>query len=265
MINKRLVGAIAVSVGLSATAVWFANNWVSSQLGSAQQSSESKEEMVSVVVAALDIAYGQPIEIQHIKIQDIPKRLAPQGTIGEIAEIKGHVAKRVLLPGEIILQSHVAQTAGGSVLSALINENKRAVTVRVNDVVGVGGFLLPGNYVDVLSARKVNKRIRTSTVLRKIKVLAVDQQAKADSTQPVVVRSVTLEVSPLEAERLVTAQSEGTIQLTLRNPEEEVSEKIMANNPKPIKHKQAKVYQPKSESITIIRGVSSENKRVSVM
>ncbi len=94
----------------------------------------------------------------------------------------------------------------------------RAITVRVDDVVGVAGFLLPGNHVDIVAARKQNDRATTETILMDINVLAVDQTSNQDKNEPVVVRAVTLEMTPKQAEILVRAREEGRIQLTLRNP-----------------------------------------------
>jgi pilus assembly protein CpaB len=91
----------------------------------------------------------------------------------------------------------------------------------VDDVVGVGGFLLPGNRVDVLATKTTSAGSNSATsrtILENLRVLAVDQTAGTDKTQPVVVRAVTLEMSASEAEALVTAQTEGKLQLALRNP-----------------------------------------------
>ena len=113
----------------------------------------------------------------------------------------------------------IASACFGSTLAALVNKDMRAVTIRVDDVVGVAGFLLPGNMVDVLASRKrPNKRAVTETILRNIKVLAVDQTASAEDNEPVIVRAVTLEMLPKQAEILFRARIEGKIQLTLRNP-----------------------------------------------
>ena len=120
------------------------------------------------------------------------------------------------LSGEVLLKERLAKTSAGSTLAALIRPDMRAVTVRVDDVVGVAGFLMPGNHVDVVAARKVdNSRPITETVLYDINVLAVDQTANQDKDQPLVVRAVTLEMTPKQAEVLVRAREEGRIQLTL--------------------------------------------------
>ncbi len=131
----------------------------------------------------------------------------------------------------------------------MIPEDKRAVTIRVNDVIGVAGFLLPGNKVDVLNTIQYSKTsANTTTILKDIRVLAVDQTAKTQENKPIIVRAVTLEVSPKEAEKLLSAKSKGDIQLVLRNPHA-VEEKVVRR------------YVP-PPSVTIIKGTNSSNVRV---
>ena len=111
----------------------------------------------------------------------------------------------------------------------------RAVTVRVDDVVGVAGFLLPGNRVDVVASR-LDQRTRlatTETILTNLKVLAVDQTASTDKNEPVIVRAVTLEMTPDQSEAIVKAKEEGTIQLTLRNPNDSSVPVAKAAEPAP--------------------------------
>jgi pilus assembly protein CpaB len=141
----------------------------------------------------------------------------------------------------------------------------RALTVRVNDVIGVAGFLLPGNRVDVLSSRKdTSRRAVTETILRNIKVLAVDQTASTEQNEPVIVRAVTLEMTPAQAEVLVKARTEGEIQLTLRNPLDQQPETEPEPEPEPKPATKPVVAQsaaPKSRpvssrptTVTVIRG-----------
>jgi len=153
----------------------------------------------------------------------------------------------------MLMRSRFSEHEGGSTLSALIGENMRAFTVRVDDVVGVGGFLLPGNYVDVL-ATKIDRRskvAKTETIIQKVKVLAVDQLARADDSDPVVVRAVTLEMSSKQSEVLAKRRAEGTIQLTLRNPNDEVT--VAKAAPAPVK-KVRRTYRAPAPEVTIIRG-----------
>ena len=110
------------------------------------------------------------------------------------------------MKGEILLAGRFTEEGEGSMLATVIAENMRAVSVRVNDVVGVAGFLLPGNRVDVVTAYSEGQETRSETVIQNVKVLAVDQTASTDKNEPVVVRAVTLEVTPADAEKLVLAE-----------------------------------------------------------
>ena len=132
----------------------------------------------------------------------------------------GKIATFDILRGDIVRGARLSEHLGGSTLASLIAPDKRAISVRVDDVVGVGGFLLPGNRVDVLATKSTGagNSATSRTILENLRVLAVDQTAGTDKTQPVVVRAVTLEMSGVEAEALVTAQTEGKLQLALRNP-----------------------------------------------
>ena len=174
-----------------------------------------------------------------------------------------------ILAGDALRRERLSEHQEGATLAALIDPEKRAFTVRVNDVVGVAGFLLPGNRVDVIATKSEGKNIKARTVLSDIKVLAVDQKARTDKNDPVVVRAVTLELSPKESEELARAREEGRIQLTLRNPlTEETAPKVVAEAapvtepaPEPVKKQPARRYSA-PPSVIVIKGVDWERKRV---
>ena len=136
----------------------------------------------------------------------------------------------------------------------------RAFTLRINDVSGVGGFLAPDNRVDVLGSKKLpgsNDQTVTETLIQDIKVLAVDQEASTDAKKPVVVRSVTLEMTPQQAEAVFNAQQQGTIQLALRNPTDrnlltkpELMASVVPSLPRP------KVVGTTGRVFNVIRGMS---------
>ena len=174
----------------------------------------------------MEIPYGTTIEARHVKVITVPKGTPLGNHFAQIAEIEGLVATQKSLPDEVLLKERFTKRGAGSTLAALIKPDMRAVTVRVDDVVGVAGFLLPGNHVDIVAARKErrqNDRATTETILIDINVLAVDQTSNQDKNEPVVVRAVTLEMTPKQAEILVRAREEGRIQLTLRNPTDEAT------------------------------------------
>jgi pilus assembly protein CpaB len=131
--------------------------------------------------------------------------------------------------GEPLTEARLAPVGAKGGLSAVVPEGRRAMTVRVNDVVGVAGFALPGTYVDVMvntqaegTQRNDRDRSISKIVLERILVLAVAQEADRDATKPKVVNAVTLEVTPRDAEVLDLARSVGTLSLVLRNPSDPV-------------------------------------------
>ncbi|WP_372832146.1 Flp pilus assembly protein CpaB [Pontibacterium sp.] len=255
MIKRRTVTLFVLSIAFAVGAAWIANNWISSQ-----QPTVAKAEVgTPVVLAALDIPYGHGIEKRHLKVVMMPKDVAPTNSFRTVDDVIGKVSTDIMLPDEVVRVERVSDHLEGATLAALIEPNMRAFTVRVNDVVGVAGFLLPGNKVDVIASRSSSgggKRVITETVLKDIKVLAVDQTARTDKNDPVVVRAVTLEVTPKQAERLAKAKGEGTIQLTLRNPVEEPPKQVAKAKPKP---KRTYVAPPK---VIVIKGTEWQSKKV---
>lgn len=215
---RKSVLPLLIAVVLGLGAALFAKNWMKSRMDAVEA---EKRAGVQVVVAAVEIPFGQRITAESVKTMGWPRDSVPEGAFHNPAEVVGKVANQKIVQGEAILKTRAVGEAGGSSLAALIETNKRGVTVRVDDVIGVAGFLLPGNRVDVLATRSVDRsKAQTRTLLENIKVLAVDQTAHPEKDQPVVVRAVTLEVDPKQAEMLVQATQEGPVHMSLRNPEE---------------------------------------------
>lgn len=215
MKNAKAIGMLVVSVILGLAVTAMAVVWVG-QKGSVAAN--------KVAVAAMDIELGSKINPQMLKSVDWPTGSIPEGAFNEMKELEGRVVKSSVQRGEPILASKLAPVGTQGGLSAVIAEGKRAMTVRVNDVVGVAGFALPGNYVDVMvntlqdKEGKSDENIQISrTVLEHVLVLAVAQEASRDETKPKVVNAVTLELFPGDAEKLDLARSVGTLSLVLRN------------------------------------------------
>ncbi|CAE6722121.1 Flp pilus assembly protein CpaB [Paraburkholderia nemoris] len=216
MKNARAVTMLLIATLAGLTAVVFASRWMISQTSNAT---------TKVVVAATDINLGQRIGPDFLKLTDWPSNSVPPGAYTDVQKLDGRVLKESLLHGEPIVDAKLTPvgTLGG--LSAVIGEGKRAITVRVNDVIGVAGFALPGNYVDIIvNTQKDNRdpgaqrdQNISKIVLEKILVLAVAQEVGRDETKPKVVDAVTLEVSPEQAEKIDLARSIGTLSLVLRN------------------------------------------------
>lgn len=217
MKNKRAVIVMTLAILFGLAAVVLASNWLLRQPAATSG---------RIVVAAADINIGQRLAPEMLKLVEWPAHSVPKGAFDDPQKLGGRVLKTSMLVGEPLSEAKLAPngTVGG--LSALITEGKRAITVRVNDVIGVAGFALPGNYVDIIvstetdplpQAEQPRRQSISKIVLERILVLAVAQEVNRDETKPKVVNAVTLEVTPEQAEQLDLARSVGTLSLALRN------------------------------------------------
>ncbi len=175
-----------------------------------------------VVVAAKDLTVGSKITNDSLKMVRMPEAAIPPSAIRQKTEV---LERGVVLPiatGEFILPSKLAADKAGSGLPSLIPPGMRAVSVRVNEVVSVAGFVLPGTRVDVLltgSPSNGGADQQTTTVLENVAVLATGQTLERNSAgNPENAAVITLLVSPDDAQKLTLASSQGKIQLSLRNP-----------------------------------------------
>ncbi|MDP9875903.1 pilus assembly protein CpaB [Variovorax boronicumulans] len=214
MKNIKAIGLIFLALLFGLAAAVYATGWISRQSGIASN---------KVVVAAVDIDLGSRVNAQMLSTVDWPSGSVPNGSFSDIKALNDRVVKVGVLRGEALMEGKLAPVGTQGGLSAVIASGKRAMTVRVNDVVGVAGFALPGNYVDVMVNAQQDKgrgedALQISkTVLEKVLVLAVAQEANRDDTKPKVVSAVTLELSLEDSEKLDLARSVGTLSLVLRN------------------------------------------------
>jgi len=259
MFKRRGFLLIVLSLLFAFGAAWVARGWLQARLAVGHTNDD-----MQVVAAATEIPFGIKVESRHLRVLTLPRGTSLGDYFAKPEDVVGLVALQKVLPGEILLKEQFATSAEGSTLAAVLKPNMRAIAVRVDDVVGVAGFLLPGNHVDVVESRLVDQRAVTTTVLHNINVLAVDQTASQDKDAPVVVRAVTLEVSPPQAETLVKARTEGQIQLTLRSPMAAADDDTPpppppapAPAPKKVVRKVRFVVRPvPQDAITIIRGIN---------
>ena len=244
MSRTQIVMLLLLSIAFGLGAVMIAKQWLDSQTQPTVKLEEVERH--PVLVAAMEIEPGVIIEEKHLKTRLMEVDWIDETTLTEPSQAIGKVAANSIYEGELVNPNRIAVLGEGVTLAAMIPEDKRALTIRVNDVIGVAGFLLPGNKVDILNTKGGG----TSTVLKNIKVLAVDQTARTKDNKPVIVRAVTLEVSPKEAEKLLTENSKGRIQLALRNP-------LTVDKAPP-----KRTYTPRP-SVTVIKGSQTSNVRVS--
>jgi pilus assembly protein CpaB len=219
MRNTRALVMIAVALVLALVAVVVAAQWINDQ-GAATNK--------KVAVALVDIPMGARITPEMLNQIEWPSNAMPPGAITDLKQLENRVSRTAIEHGEPIMESKLAPAGTTGGLSAVVAQGKRAMTVRVNDVVGVAGFALPGNFVDILvntqeEARNdsrdgvAREQAISKIVLERILVLAVAQESNRDDTKPKVVNAVTLELTPDQVEKLDLARSVGTLSLVLRN------------------------------------------------
>jgi pilus assembly protein CpaB len=208
-----MIGVVALALGL------FVSSAVYSKLGAKNQAAPLPG--VDVLVAAKDLAVGSKITSEDIKFAHSPQGSVPASAMRQKTDA---LERGVVLPisaGEFILPSKIAADKAGAGLPALIPTGMRAVSVRVNEVVSVAGFVLPGTRVDVLLTGNPSgsNDQQTTTVLENVAVLASGQKLERNSAgDPENTAVITLLVSPDDAQKLTLASSQGKVQLSLRNP-----------------------------------------------
>jgi len=279
--NIRAIVILLVAIAAGIAAVVLANNWLD----------ERAKDVggVKVVVAAREIELGTQLTPQMLELVDWPRQSVPPdafNTIEALLEKPGQIAARVvrisLQKGEPVIEGKLAPIGAKAGLAAIVTDGKRAMTVSVNEIVGVAGFALPGNYVDILlntqdeRSKDPDKRV-SKIVLEHVLVLAVAQTAKRDETTPRVVSAVTLEVTPEDAEKIDLARSVGSLTLVLRNQVDvkpaatdgarkgglfgdagaqlKAETKTETPPPKPMRQAKSPVARPAGERVEVIRGI----------
>jgi pilus assembly protein CpaB len=209
MKNARPLLAILISVVVGAVAVMVAAQWLARQASVAT---------TKVVVAARDLEVGTRLRADMLQLVDWPAGVALKESFSAPEKVYERVINTQVLRGEPIVAARLAPPGEKGGLSAVLGQGNRAITVKVNEIVGVAGFALPGNYVDVMvnTSDDANRPV-SKIVLERILVLAVAQEVATGDTKPRVVNAVTLEVTPEQAERLDLARSVGNLSLVLRN------------------------------------------------
>lgn len=209
MRSTRAIVMILLSLIAGLVAVFLAARWVGQQ---------AAQNTTPVVVASRDLEPGAPLTASMLQLTPWPVGAIPTGVFEDMKKLEGRVIRTPVFKGEPVLEPKLAPAGTKGGLTSIIQSGKRAISVKVNEVVGVAGFALPGSYVDVMVHVTDSKNKAVSKiVLKRILVLAVAQEANRDETKPKVVSAVTLEVTPAEAEKIDLARSIGALSLVLRN------------------------------------------------
>jgi pilus assembly protein CpaB len=211
----------AVLFGL--LAVFLAQIWLNNQADERLKSIDAQRKAVpparSIVVASKPLRFGDELTSAALREMPWPDNALPVGAFGKIADLTA--SKRVVLmpldTNEAVLASKITGPGQRATLSAMLSDGMKAVTIRVNDVEGVAGFVLPGDRVDILLTRTGEKNNAVNdVVIQDVRVLAVDQLADQKAEKPSVVKAVTIEVDPTEGQKVALAATVGTLSLLLR-------------------------------------------------
>jgi pilus assembly protein CpaB len=270
MKNQRGIIFIGLAVAMGLTAAWFtselAPNSAVAELAAIQTT--------PVVVVRSDVAIASTLTHAQLQLADWPTLHVPAGALHSVADATSRVVRRPLAQGEAVLEASLFATGAAGGLGAVITENFRAVSVKVDNVIGVAGFVVPGSRVDVMATlRRVDHQRAlpyAKVILQDVRVLAVDQKLEeVKSGDPELVNVVTLEVAPTQAEHLIYAAHEGRLQLALRAPGDDI--KVATRSigvadilGDPSGKKSAKKQRVASygSRIKIIRGTNIEDKKL---
>jgi len=272
-----MVLAAAIVLGLLAVV------GVRGMLG-ARSAASAPVAMSTVVVARKALEFGTELSADALQEKEWPASAKPEGSFTKIDEVIGgdrRVALRSIAVGEPILKDRVSGFGGRAALSQVIEQGYRAVAVRITDVSGAGGFILPGDRVDVLlTVSPTNDKLDTITdiLLENIRVLAIDQVADESTGGAIVAKAATLEVSPEHTQKIALASAVGTLSLSLRNTVQAAIDGEEAAPPRTIRFKDLGPAKPEAATapapvrraapvdpnatMTVVRGV--EQSRASV-
>jgi pilus assembly protein CpaB len=219
-ISTIVMIGFAVLFGL--LAVFIAQSWLNSQADMRMRNLQANQKPVAtqtIVVASRPLRFGAELGSSSLREISWPEDAVPAGAFAKISDLTSS-GRRVVLTAiesnEPVLSSKITGPGQRATLSAVIADGMRAVTIRVNDVDGVAGFVLPGDRVDVALTRQADKSNTNDVVLQSIKVLAVDQTADERTDKPAIARAVTLEVNSTDAQKLALASTVGSLSLMLR-------------------------------------------------
>ena len=218
-----------------------------------------------VVVARADVTIGAALVALQLDTVDWPRDYVPAGAFSDPSQVDGRVLRRPLSRGEPVLESLLLPTGSAAGLPSVITSARRAVSVKVDPVVGVAGFVAPGTRVDVLTTVRrldMDKQLPfTKIILQDVPVLAIDQKLEdAKNGEPELVSVVTMEVTPKQSEELTYAAHEGRLQLALRSPADHEEVKTQAVSVASLlgvpERKPSVAGRPAGPSVQVITGSS---------
>jgi len=209
---------LLVGLGGALVVAFLATSYVYRQIQRVQTAGAAKEsKQIQVIVAAVPLKMGQLLTADDLAVLDWPEGKQPEGALLRKEDAVGRALTVPLVKGEVVLDQGLAKREEGAGLPVAIPRGMRAVSVGVDDIVAVAGFVTPGTIVDVLVTGSGPGGFLTRTILEHVRVLAVGQQIQTESGKPQTAPVVTLLVTPEDGEKLILAAADGKIHLTLRN------------------------------------------------
>lgn len=286
---------LAASAAFGLVAVFLARGWINDAIENEFRESapvtqaSSTVPMTPVVVASIELGFGSELNADALRVVSFPEDAVPMGSFRSLDELlmdrsQRTVALSQIAMNEAIIDTRISGPGGRGSLSALISEGMRAVTVRVDDVAGVAGFILPGDHVDVVytrdeQTRRNGNKLISDIILQNVKVLGTDQNLNDQSETVDLARTVTLEVTNEDGQKLHLAMDAGKLSLTLRRSGEVTIEptktvkqdrlvgSVARSTPRRVQTAKRQ-SQPKTQdtsgvaNVTIIRGDESEQVNV---
>ena len=259
MNNRRATLLLATAAFFGLVAAFFAQQSLAPE---GSQTSANVVQSTPVVVTKLDVGMAGELTPAHLDTIDWPSDLLPPGVFSDPDEVIGRIVSRPFAKGEPILASSLLEEGSAGGLEAILAPDKRAVSVKVDPIVGVAGFVTPGSKVDVLATLRrldwQSKQPYAKAVLQNVRVLAIDQKLEeVGGSDPELVSVVTLEVAPDEAEKLTFMSHEGKLQLALRSPTEDEEVKTRGVT-------ESRLLDPpnyvRRSSLQVVKGTSISNK-----
>lgn len=270
MRSKSIVFILVIALVLAVVATGMVTAYIKK---TADRAGEGPH-LVPVVVSANDLSFGHTLEEGDLKISMFPEESVPKGAISSVDSLIGQTNKVFLAQNEPILATKLSAIGGG--LSLMISPPLRGLSIKVDKVSGVSGFVLPGDRVDVIALIQTgnSRDALAKTILQNVEVLAAGEKTEKQGNEPVTAQSVTLLVDNEGAEKLALAQTEGKLQLSLRNPNDTeilsetdaLTKKELLEGPKKEEPKPKVIYRyrdrpkepepepAKPDTLTIIRG-----------
>jgi pilus assembly protein CpaB len=259
-VRSSTIIMIAFAAVFGLLAVFLAQAWLHSQAEMRARSLDAMKKPLAVqtiVVASKPLRFGAELGSMSLREIPWPEEAVPAGAFSKITDLTSNGRRVVLTPieaNEPVLASKITGSGQRATLSAMLGDGMKAVTIRVNDVEGVAGFVLPGDRVDVMLTRQQDKNAAASdVVLQNVRVLAVDQVADERTDKPSVAKAVTLEVEVMSAQKLALSATVGTLSLALRKAGEATAATTrritLSDLPKA-----AAVTDDRFQNISVVRG-----------